>query len=112
MSLRTIFYSTAAKNEPVRVFLQGLDKPDRLTVGSDIRVIQNGWPVGPPLCKPVSGYEGLWEVRSDISDGRIVRIYFGVANGEMRLVHAIIKKSQSAPKPALNLAKKRLKEMV
>lgn len=49
----------------------------------------------------------LWEVRSNISDKRIVRVFFTVSENKMILLHAIIKKSQKTPKEDLALAIKR-----
>ena len=61
------FYRTAAGNEPVRDWLKGLSPADRRVVGYDIGLVEDGWPVGMPVCRSLGG--GLWEVRSDISDG-------------------------------------------
>jgi phage-related protein len=55
--------------------------------------------------------QGLWEVRSSISDGRIARVIFCVYNGRMVLLHGFIKKSQKTPLPNLDLALKRKKEI-
>ncbi|MDG2070270.1 MAG: hypothetical protein P8J55_00725 [Pseudomonadales bacterium] len=37
--------------------------------------VEYGWPCGEPLCKSLSSYTGLWEVRSHIVDG-IARVFF------------------------------------
>jgi antitoxin HicB len=40
-----------------------------------------------PLCRALG--KGLWEVRSDITQGRIARVLFRVHDGRMLLLHAI-----------------------
>ncbi len=56
------------------------------------------------------GYKGLWEVRSQLTGGRIARVIFYVKNGEMILLHGFIKKTQKTPLSDLDLADKRRKE--
>jgi phage-related protein len=43
----------------------------------------------------------LWEVRSNISDGRIARVLFTVCNIAMVLLHGFVKKSKSTPRRRL-----------
>jgi len=62
-----------------------------------------------PLCRPLG--QGLWEVRSNISGGRIARVIFCIARGEMNLLHGFIKKSQRTPQPDLQLAARRKREV-
>src|SRR5437773_10300641 len=58
----------------------------------DIAKVQYGWPVGLPLCRPLSG--GLWEVRASLPSKREARIFFGFHDGMLVAVHAIIKKTR------------------
>lgn len=44
---------------------------DRKVVGDDIRTAEFGWPVGMPLCRTITNRKGLWEIRSNLSGGRI-----------------------------------------
>lgn len=99
------FFKTASGREPVREFLKELGKPASSTVGDDIKTVEIGWPVGMPLCKHLE--DGLWEVRSTITNDRIVRILFFIHEQRMCLVHGFIKKSQKTPKSELDLAKQR-----
>jgi phage-related protein len=107
--LPAAFYCTAAGREPVREWLKGLDETDRRTVGQDIATAEFGWPVGMPVCGSLGN--GLYEIRSDISHGRITRVIFGVADEQMVLLHGFIKKTQRTPKADLDLALKRKKEL-
>lgn len=70
------FYRTNAGTEPVRDWLRGLDTADCRTIGYDIKEIEFDWPVGMPHCRSLG--DGLWEVRSSISDGRIALVIFSV----------------------------------
>lgn len=103
------FYRTATGAEPVREWFMALSSEDRRTVGVDIAEIEFDWPVGMPLCRSLG--LGLWEIRSNISDGRIARLMFCIGDGEMILLHGFIKKSRETPKQDLDLAVKRRKEL-
>ena len=89
----------------MRDWLLALDGEDRRRVGFDIATAEFGWPVGMPLCRSLG--DGLWEVRSDLSQGRIARVIFCIAQGQMVLLHGFVKKSQKAPKADLDVAHKR-----
>ena len=105
--LNARFYRTAAGNEPVRDWLKGLSRDDRRTIGHDIGLVEDGWPVGMPVCRSLSG--GLWEVRSDISDGRTARVIFLIRASHMVLLHGFIKKTQKTPPRDLEIAVARQK---
>ena len=104
-----VFYRSDSGNEPVREWLLGLSKDDRKAVGVDIQTVEVGWPVGMPVCRPMK--DGLYEVRTNLSGGRISRVLFCFYDGNMALLHGFIKKSQQTPKPDLELAKKRKREV-
>ncbi len=53
----------------------------------------------------------MFEIRGNLSDGKIGRVLFGIADGGMVLLHGFIKKTQVTPKADLDLARKRLKEV-
>jgi len=102
--LRVIFFRTDAGNEPVRDWLLELTTNDKKTIGADILAVQWAWPVGKPLVDSLGG--GLWEVRSNLGN-RIARVFFIIVDEEIILLHGIIKKSRTAPKQDLDLARKR-----
>lgn len=103
--LRVIFFKTGAGNEPVRDWLLTLGIDEKKTIGADILAVQWAWPVGKPLVDSLGN--GLWEVRSNLGD-RIARVFFAIVEEEIILLHGIIKKSRTAPKQDLDLARKRL----
>ncbi len=94
----------------MREWILTLDKDDRVVVGKDIQKVEFGWPIGMPSCRPLGG--GLYEVRSDLSDGRIGRVMFCIVKGEMVLLHGFVKKTQKAPAKDLELAHSRQKEVL
>lgn len=103
------FYASARGNEPVKDWLKELALDDRKIVGKDIAKVEFGWPIGMPYCRSMGG--GLWEVRSDISNGRIARVLFCMEDGVMVLLHGFIKKTQKTPTADLELARKRMKDL-
>lgn len=104
-----VFYHATNGAEPVRDWIKGLPAEDRRIIGFDIATAEFGWPLGMPLCRPLGG--GLWEVRSRIAQGRIARVMFCIAHGRMVLLHGFVKKSQKTPKPELEMARRRQKEV-
>ena len=103
--LTVIFFLTESGNEPVREWLKSMEKQDTKQIGEDIMLVQFRWPLGMPLVRKMEA--DLWEVRSKLANGNISRVFFTVKNGEMALLHAIIKKSQKTPKKDLDLARSR-----
>ena len=107
--LPAFFYQTPGDNLPVRDWIKGLSLEDRQLVGRDVQKVEFGWPIGMPYCRSLG--KGLWEVRSDLTDGKIGRVIFCVLSGRMVLLHGFIKKTQKTPGKEIELALKRMKEM-
>ena len=107
--LPAFFYETASGTQPVREWILGLSADDRKLIGQDIQKVEFGWPLGMPYCRSLGN--GLWEVRSDLMDGKIGRVVFCMARGRMVLLHGFIKKTQKTPATDLKLALKRMKEV-
>ncbi|MBI2422011.1 MAG: type II toxin-antitoxin system RelE/ParE family toxin [Candidatus Hydrogenedentes bacterium] len=105
--IRAVFFVGDGGEAPVRKWLLSLSKADRKFIGTDICQVEFGWPLGLPVCRGLG--DGLWEVRSHISDGRISRVLFGIVDGEMVLLHGFIKKTAKTPKQEHDLALKRLR---
>ena len=61
-----------------------------------------------PLVKHIDS--DIWEVRSKLS-GNIARVLFVLEGNAMVLIHGFIKKQQKTPKPDLDLAKARVKQL-
>ena len=107
--LPVVFYANSAGAEPVREWLKELDRDDRREIGSDILAVQQGWPLGLPLCRSLG--KGLWEGRSSLPGGRIARVIFAFDDGTIVLLNGFIKKTRKTPPAEIDLALKRLKEM-
>ena len=83
--LPAAFFRLTTGREPVREWLlHDLSPEDRKIVGDDIRDLEFAWPVGLPLCRPLGN--GLWEVRSTLTSGKIGRVIFCVHDGKAVLL--------------------------
>ncbi|MGR8932475.1 MAG: type II toxin-antitoxin system RelE/ParE family toxin, partial [Gammaproteobacteria bacterium] len=82
------FYRTGTGHEPVREWLLKLNPEDRKTVGKDIQKVEFGWPIGMPYSRPLG--QGLYEVRSNLSDKRIARVIFSIRENRMVLLHGFV----------------------
>lgn len=109
--LQAAFYTTDTGKRPVRDWLMELTPEDRKAIGEDIATLEFCWPVGKPKCSPMKGVKGLWEIRSNISSGRIARVFFVLIGNQMVLLHGFVKKTQKTPDKELNLAIARMKEV-
>ncbi|BAY31444.1 hypothetical protein NIES2107_33030 [Nostoc carneum NIES-2107] len=99
------FYQSDNGAEPVRDWLKDLDKEDRKLIGADIKTVEFGWPIGMPTCRSMG--DGLFEVRTNLTNGRIARVLFCFFEGEMILLHGFIKKTRKTPTKELAIALKR-----
>jgi phage-related protein len=105
------FYAAAGGGEPVRDWLLKLDKVDKTAIGTDIKTVEYGWPLGMPLVRSMVGCDRLWEVRISLPGNRIARVLFTVHKNRMILLHGFIKKSKTTPNADLVLADKRKREI-
>ena len=106
--IQAVFYRNSTGTEPVHDWLMEMQAADRKIIGTDIRTVEMGWPIGMPVCRPMG--DGLYEVRSNIING-IARVLFCAHDGKMVLLHGFVKKSQKTPDGDLALARKRKKEV-
>ena len=106
--LPACFYRTVNGTEPVREWLRSLDVDDRFLIGSDIATAEFGWPVGMPLMRPLG--RNLFEIRTNLTSGRIARVIFCIAGRHMVLLHGFIKKTAKIPRQDLGLALSRMRE--
>jgi phage-related protein len=103
------FYKTALGAEPVRTWLLGLTKEDRFLIGTDIKTVEYGWPVGMPTCRPLRA--GLFEVRTNLPRNRLARVLFSATKDRMFLLHGFIKKQRTTSKADLELALERKRSL-
>lgn len=102
--LKVLFYRSVSGNEPVREWLKEQTKLDRKIIGTDIKTVQFGWPLGMPLIRKLE--KDLWELRSNMEDG-IARVIFAVHENSIILLHGFMKKSKKTSANDLNVARKR-----
>ncbi len=102
------FYKQVNGKEPVREWLKSLTKGEKRAIGEDIKMVQEGWPLGMPLVANLG--KGLWEVRSTLPN-TIARILFIMHDNKMVLLHGFIKKTQKTPSQDLEIGVKRAKEV-
>jgi phage-related protein len=57
-----------------------------------------------PTCDALG--RGLWEIRTNL-ENRIARVFFCLVGNHVLLLHGIIKKTRTAPKPELDTAHRR-----
>jgi phage-related protein len=99
------FYRSEKGIEPVRDWLKSLDTLDKIKIGQAVKMLEYGWPVGMPTCRPLRN--GLYEVRTTLPSNREARIFFCIHNERMVLLHGIIKKTQKTPQRDLTIARNR-----
>ena len=102
------FFRETTGTEPVRDWLKALPMEEKREIGTDIRTVQFGWPIGMPAVDHIDG--DIWEVRTRLST-RIARVLFALEGNVMVLLHGFIKKERKTPKADLDLAKQRLKKL-
>ncbi|MCI0563009.1 MAG: type II toxin-antitoxin system RelE/ParE family toxin [Nitrososphaera sp.] len=110
--LEILYYPDGSRG-PVRDFLNQLvkEKPKafaRLAV--DLEVLgAEGLRSQQITIRPLG--DELWELKR-LYDGIQYRLFFGVWKGEIWLLHSLEKKSAKTPKDDLELARKRLREVM
>jgi phage-related protein len=93
----------------VRDWLRDLGREVSKTIGSNILTVQWGWPVGKPPIDALGG--GLYEIRST-HERTEYRLFFCIAASKLVLLHGIVKKARKTSRADLELARKRLTEVV
>jgi phage-related protein len=87
-----------------------LGKEVSKTIGSDILTVQCSWPVGKPLVDGLGG--GLLRDSQQRTSGRSTKCSSATAASNLVLLHEIVKKARKAPKADVELARKRLREVI
>ena len=108
--LEVVFYQQSSGNVPVLDWLRQMPVDDRKAIGLDLLRVQENWPIGMPVCKSLG--KGLWEVRTSLSGGRIARLLFCMKGSTIFVVNGFYKTTQRTPSAELELAQKRMKDVV
>ena len=106
MTWKITFYSHKVENETLE-FPPGI-------LANFLHIVEMIEQLGPNIGKPYAGSlrGGLFEIRAKGKEGIGRSIYCTVAGKEIVILNSFIKKSQKTPKRALDLAKKRMKEVL
>lgn len=107
--IKARFYLTANGGDVVRDWIIAMSDDDRRLVGKAIQLVEFGWPIGMPYSRKLDN--DLWEVRANLTDGKIARVIFTLCGDEMVLLHGFVKKTQQTPHSELEIAKERLKNV-
>lgn len=100
-------------NVKARDIVRDLDVATKREIGALLLVLQRGEVLNEPLSKPMRIiHEKAYELRIKDRHGiyRIIYVYFG--DKEILIPHAFMKKAQKTPKYEIELAQKRLKELL
>ena len=106
--VRPVIFHPKARDE-IRRFSQGSARPSR----AGPVPVTNGESLGMPNARPMAAVaSGVWELRVR-DEGGIFRVFCYTASVAGVLVfHAFAKKTQRTPAPEIDLARKRLKELL
>ena len=102
---KVLFYQKADGSEPVKQFLNSLDKKMRTKMVRTIEALQNN---GNDLREPYSKHldDGIFELRAKVGTDISRVLYFFFIGQRVILTNGFIKKTQKTPKKEINLAKK------
>lgn len=73
-----MFYKSPNGTEPVKKWLQSLDKTDRKKIGADIQFVEYSWPIGMPKVEHIEG--DIWQIRTSL-ENTWSRVFFVVEDG-------------------------------
>ncbi len=108
-----IYYRDKHGRHPVQDFLRSLTSNARAAVMRDFSLLEEfGLAVGFPAVRPVKGVRKLWELRAKTADGAIRIFYVAQSGRRFMMLHGFIKKTAKSPPRELDIAIKRLREVV
>jgi phage-related protein len=109
--LSLVFYTTATGNSPVERYIQQQDAPTRARILAALQAFREEFPqVQTVSIKHLRGK--LWELRIRDARGRQHRLLYAVIAPDLVVLHAFLKKVQKTPPEALDLAERRLREVL
>jgi len=109
--MKIIYFQKANGKVPVIDFINSLEKKDEAKIKSCLADIEeDGFDTSKVSFRQIKGK--LWEIKIRIKNGGCRIFYVMLKNNTMILLHAYKKKSQKAPKKELDLALKRMFEVL
>jgi phage-related protein len=108
--MNVIYYKTSSGREPVREYLNNLPIADRAIITGDLEQIRDYGILGAQIVTRKL-IEKLWEIKTGMR--RQQRIFYCLITGdEMILLHACKKQKQGAQRGDVDVAYKRMKEVL
>ena len=109
--MKVFFFETPAGNSPIKKFIDDLSSFDQARFFEVIDEIErHGLSASRLIFKPLEGK--LWEIKFNTSSAGYRVLYVMVEKDLMIWLHSFVKKTQKTPKQDLDLARKRLKEVL
>jgi phage-related protein len=109
--MKVDFYKTASGRSPLEDFIQGLSTDDQARFADVYDGIKShGLECPRVIFKPLSGK--LWEIKFTSKGGKYRIAYVVVVGDRMVWLHAFKKKTQKTPKNDLEIAEKRMMEVL
>jgi len=109
--MNVAFYETASGRSPVEDFISGLSKVDQARFADVFEGIEN-YGLGCPRVQFKQLRGKLWEVKFNAPSGGYRIAYVVVELNTMVWLHAFKKKTQKTPIGDLEIAEKRMKEVL
>ena len=104
------FYRSATGREPVLEGLRALDRKDRRAIGLDLMRVQFGWPIGMPLVRSLK--DGLLGGAFSSAGPEDSSFDTVLPPETLVVLHGFIKKTKKTPAEEIELAKRRMKEVM
>lgn len=109
--MKIFFYKTSSGRSPVREFIDEQRESEQARIFDVIVDIEvHGLDAARIVFKPLEGK--LWEIKFRAEDASYRVLYVLLKKDEMIWLHAFKKKSQKTPFKELDIARKRMKEVL
>jgi phage-related protein len=108
--MNIFYYRTSSGREPVREYIESLPVDDRVPIAGDIRLIMiQGIIDAPVVTRKLQGK--LWEIKTGTKNQQ--RLFYCLYTEDgIVLLHACKKQKTGAHRPDIDLACKRMKEVL
>ena len=109
--MRIFFYETAGGNSPIKKFIDSLPEADQARFFEVIDEVEKmGLAAMRMVFKPIDGK--LWEIKFRSVQAGYRVFYVMLERDLMAWLHAFSKKTQKTPQHELDIARKRMKEVL
>ncbi len=109
--MKVYFYKTSQGNSPIEKYIDKLPQADQARFLEIIKEIEErGLSAARLIFKPLEGK--LWEIKFKVKSVGYRVLYVILEEDLMVWLHAFSKKTQKTPKKELDLARKRIKEVL